>query len=342
LVNREGAKDFLESQGVAFPPGAGANFLPQSSRLIVRNTQDNLDLVDAIVEQLNLAIPKQVEIESKFVEITQNNLKELGFDWLLGPFHLGTRKVVGSGGSSGTGTPVDVTNFPVFDSSGRLIGDTGTTFPANGTGSAPGGFGGGPVTAGNRSGNAAISANALDALLFPSMGLSGVAPGIFGLAGVFTDPQFQVVIRALNQKKGIDLLSAPKVTTKSGQRAVIEIVREFRYPTTFTPPQVPSISGGTGANNTVAISVVTPTTPQTFETRNTGVTLEVEPVVGPDGITIDLNLVPQVVEFEGFINYGSAIFGVNPNLISGTTVPTVLLSINVINAPILSKTKVST
>src|SRR5207253_8239809 len=71
LVNREGAKDFLESQGVAFPQGASANFLPQSSRLIVRNTQDNLDLVDAIVEQLNLAIPKQVEIESKFVEITQ-------------------------------------------------------------------------------------------------------------------------------------------------------------------------------------------------------------------------------------------------------------------------------
>src|SRR6266536_1438968 len=91
LVNREGAKDFLESQGVAFPPGAGANFLPQSSRLIVRNTQDNLDLVDAIVEQLNLAIPKQVEIESKFIEITQNNLKELGFDWLLGPLKVGNQ-----------------------------------------------------------------------------------------------------------------------------------------------------------------------------------------------------------------------------------------------------------
>src|SRR6266487_1015595 len=106
LVTREGAKDFLESQGVAFPPGAGANFLPQSSRLIVRNTQDNLDLVDAIVEQLNLAIPKQVEIESKFIEITQNNLKELGFDWLLGPFNIGNHKVFGSGGTAGTGTPV--------------------------------------------------------------------------------------------------------------------------------------------------------------------------------------------------------------------------------------------
>jgi general secretion pathway protein D len=339
LVIREGAKEYLEALGVPFPEGASANFLPESSRLIVRNTQDNLDLVDALVEQANLAVPKQVEIESKFVEITQNNLKELGFDWLLGPFKVGSKGAFGSGGTSGTGTPIDAANFPFVDANGNPVG-FGTTIPGDGTA-------GGPLTAGNRSGNAAISANALDALLFPSLGTSAVAPGIFGLSGVFTDPQFQVVIRALNQKKGVDLLSAPKVTTKSGQRAVIEVVREFRYPTTFTPPQVPSISGGGGGNTTVTISVVTPTTPQTFETRNTGVTLEVEPVVGPDGVTIDLNLVPQVVEFEGFINYGSPIFGINPN--GGNTVlpnvftPTqVLLTNNVINQPIFSTRKVTT
>jgi len=318
LVTREGAKEFLESQGVPFPPGASANFLPQSSRLIVRNTADNLELVDALVEQASIAVPRQVEIESKFIEITQNNLKELGFDWLLGQFNIGNHKLFGSGGSSGTSSAVNPADFP-FSTTGQF-----------------------PVTGGNRSGNLAISANALDALLFPTVGATSVAPGIFGLSGVFTDPQFQVVVRALNQKKGVDLLSAPKVTTKSGQRAVIEIVREFRYPTTFTPPQVPSITGGTGGTGTVSIEVVTPTTPQTFETRNTGVTLEVEPVVGPDGVTIDLNLVPQVVEFEGFINYGSAIFGVNPNLISGTTVPTILLTQNVINQPIFSTRKVTT
>jgi general secretion pathway protein D len=165
-----------------------------------------------------------------------------------------------------------------------------------------------------------------------------------------TNPQFQVVIRALNQKKGIDLLSAPRVTTKSGQRAVIEIVREFRYPTQFTPPQVPNITGGGSGNGTVSISVVTPTTPTAFETRNTGVTLEVEPVVGPDGVTIDLNLVPQVVEFEGFINYGSPIFGINPN--GGTSVgpggvtlfspSQILLTDNVINQPVFSTRKVTT
>src|SRR5256885_9189091 len=59
-------------------------FRSESSRLIVRNTEDNLELVDALVEQANVAGPKQVEIEAKFVEINQNNLKELGFDWLLG------------------------------------------------------------------------------------------------------------------------------------------------------------------------------------------------------------------------------------------------------------------
>jgi general secretion pathway protein D len=77
--------------------------------------------------------------------------------------------------------------------------------------------------------------------------------------------------------------------------------------------------------------------------------LEVEPVVGPDGVTIDLNLVPQVVEFEGFINYGSPIRTVNPALLGfspttllGTTTQAITLTDNVINQPIFSTRKVTT
>jgi general secretion pathway protein D len=177
------------------------------------------------------------------------------------------------------------------------------------------------------------------------LGASAAAPGIFSLSGVFTDPQFQVVIRALNQKKGIDLLSAPRLTTKSGQRAVIEVVREFRYPTQFDPPKIPDATGPTGVTGVVGANTsnafpVTPTTPTSFETRNTGVTLEVEPVVGPDGVTIDLNLVPQVVEFEGFINYGSPIQTFSTNALGVTT--TQVLTPNVINQPIFSSRKVTT
>jgi general secretion pathway protein D len=314
---------------VSFPPGASATFWPHSGTLIVRNTQDNLDMVDALVDQANASQPKQVEIESKFVEINQNNLKELGFDWLLGPFSM-NGKVFGSGGTAGNAVPVDAANFPFVDpATGKPIGQN-------------------PVTSGNRSGNFAVTANALDALLMPGLGQAlGAAPSVFGVAGVFTNPQFQVVIRALNQKKGIDLLSAPSVTTKSGQRAIIEVIRELRYPRTYTQPQVPSISSSTGTTviggaTTVPV-VVTPTTPQDWETRNTGVTLEVEPVVGGDATTVDLNLIPQVVEFEGFINYGSPINAVGVNTVAGISVSQpVELTPNVINQPVFSTRKVTT
>jgi len=345
LVGRADAKVYLESMGVIFPPGSSATFFPHNGTLVVHNTADNLDMVDALVEQANASGPKQVEIEAKFIEITQTNLKELGFDWLLGPFNIGNHKLFGSGGTSGTGTAVNSANFPVLDASGNPVGNGGTTFTnSNGTG-----IGGGPVTAGNRSGTFGISATALDALLAGGTGGMSVAPAIFGLAGVFTDPQFQVVIRALNQKKGVDLLSAPKVTTKSGQRAIIEIVREFRYPSDFTPPQVPSIGTTTTTGSQVVPVVVTPTTPKDWQTRNTGVTLEVEPVVGADGATIDLNLVPQVVEFEGFINYGSPINAIGVNTMGTvgsvsmlTTSTPVVLTENVINQPIFSTRKVTT
>ena len=326
LVGRAGARELLQSMGIDFSAkGSSALFLPENGVMIVRNTQDNLDMVDALVEQANASRPKQVEIESKFVEITQNNTKELGFDWLLGPFNIGGHSVFGSGGApSASGA-----NFPFVD-------------PV--TGVPTGQF---PLTAGNRSGDFAISGNAIDALLGGGVGTAAVAPGIFGLAGVFTDPQFQVVIRALNQKKGVDLLSAPRITTKSGQRAVIEIVREFIYPQNFTPAQIPSLSSTTTSTTilpTVVPVVVAPSTPTDFTTRNTGVTLEVEPVVGTDGTTIDLNLVPQVVEFEGFINYGSPISTVNPSLFGlGTVInQSIVLTENVINQPIFSTRKINT
>jgi len=307
------AKEFLESQGVQFPLGASANLLASSSRLIVRNTQENLDLVDALVESSVSATPSQVEIESKFVEVSQDNLKELGFDWLLGQFAFpGGSGVYGGGGTTGN----------QFNAVGAAAG-SGPYYPFVNPGTAGGPVGANPITAGNRSGGAAITANSLDALLLGNP-VTGPAAGILSLAGVFTNPQFQVVLRALNQKKGIDVLSAPKVTTKSGSSATVQIVREFRYPQEYEPPQVPQSTGS-------GTQPVTPATPTSFTMKPVGVTLEVEPTVGSDNYTIDLRLLPSVTEFEGFINYGSPIRNRG-----------VVVTENYINYPVFSERKVET
>ncbi len=324
LTARITAQEYLQSSGVQFPPGASASFLPSSSKLVVRNTQENLDLVDQIVDNLNSAQPTQVSVESKFVEIQQTNYKELSFDYSLGTGNLGRLEFSG----------------------GNTVAPT-ITFPFQNI------VGGGQITTGLRSGGQALSSNAVDTLLNPSTNVPGeAAPPTFALAGVVTAAQFQAIIRLLNQKKGVDLLSAPSVTTKSGQRAVIEVVVEFRYPTEFNPPQIPNIAvgGGVGVGGFTA---VTPTTPTAFETRNTGVTLEVEPVVGPDGETIDLSLSPQVVEFDGFVNYGSPIYGpptplfsAVPNIFGIFPIigfgPAKIITNNAINQPIFDTRKVTT
>ncbi|MGB8166766.1 MAG: M56 family metallopeptidase, partial [Chthoniobacteraceae bacterium] len=103
--------------------------------------------------------------------------------------------------------------------------------------------------------------------------------------GVFDDKPMQTMIRALNQQRGVDLLSAPRVTTKVAQSAVIEITREIRYPTEYDAYKKPGSWKATA-----------------FGTKNAGVTLAVTPTVNAaDEIVLDL--APEVVEFEGFRDF---------------------------------------
>ena len=46
----------------------------------------------------------------------------------------------------------------------------------------------------------AISANAIDALLFGVGGQSKLAPGVFSFVGAATEPSFQVVMRPVAQR----------------------------------------------------------------------------------------------------------------------------------------------
>ena len=325
VAQRMDAKEYLSSQGVVFEQGASANYLATGSKLVVRNTRDQIDLIDSLVDAAMGVAPSQVDIQTKFLEINQNNLQELGFDWLLGPFSIGGG-VYGTGG--GNGSNVTSANYPF----GNPMAGGAVMNPVGGL----------------RSGDQSITGNSVDGLLAGQNGLGATpAPGIFSIAGVFSEPQFQLVIRALNQKKGVDLMSAPKVTTKSGVKATVKIVNEFIYPRQYQPPQIPQSTTNSGGNIASAPPTVTPAFPTDFTKQDLGVTLDAKPTIGPDGYTIDLDLNPRVIDFDGFINYGSPINSVGyiRTLGSGFTrwdPVTQVLTTNTINQPVFSTREVNT
>ena len=361
-LRRMGAKEFLESRGIPFPEGSSASFSGGTSTLVVRNTAMNMEMVENLVDLASKNSPKMVVVSVRMLEVAQKNLDELGFDWLMGGAGFNGNNVFAGGGTAGSGVPYSANNYP-FGGNATIpavtVGGT-QVLPAQTVASAIGGptplgvtpvnaGGGGPITAGNRSGGFATGQNALSSLLETGSATAApsVAPGILSVAGVFTDPQFQTILRGLAQKKGVDVAVSPSVTTKSGVKATVEITREFIYPTEFDPPQLPQ--GNQIGTNPIA----TPTTPTAFEMRKTGVTLEVEPVVSDDARSVEIVLAPEVVDFEGFVNYGSPINAPNSTAFRQVTVGGVtafvplisaeqLITPNKILQPVFKSSKVST
>ena len=101
------------------------------------------------------------------------------------------------------------------------------------------------------------------------------------------DTFLSLVFRALKQVKGVDVLTAPKVVTRSKQHATVEIVREFKYPTAWKP----------GAKMEDAW------VPTVHATKDTGVTLNAKPSMLRGG-KINLSVAPQNLELTGFKDLG--------------------------------------
>ena len=96
-----------------------------------------------------------------------------------------------------------------------------------------------------------------------------------------------------------DIIETVVVHARSGNRAQIESIEEVIYPTEYDPPEVPSHSHVSDG----AEIPVTPPTATAFETRNAGVTLEVDAVLSEDGNHIDLNLAPEIVQMIDIIEW---------------------------------------
>jgi len=148
-------KELLELTGIKFPEDGTAGFSKARATLTVRNTANALDQVEELVDDLLRRKPKQVKMLTKFVEISQSNGEELGFDWVLSPFGITSNNNFLSGGTIGNGFNRTAADF-VSPVNGSTVAGL-STFPGASVTNI--------ITAGNRSGDFGLSADSIDASL---------------------------------------------------------------------------------------------------------------------------------------------------------------------------------
>ncbi|NQZ58191.1 MAG: hypothetical protein HRT88_12095, partial [Lentisphaeraceae bacterium] len=262
-------KNYLEGTGVKFAAGAKVKYLEGISRLIFTNNITEHRRLQKILDQLQVDAA-QIIVEAKFVEVQQANLDELGFQWTLEGHsslaELGERRV----------------GFRSVESADEIDA---------------------PLLAANQDPTAFRAGQGVRSL--NKLAIDAPEDGLLAFNTVIDSFKFKTIMRALAQQENTDVLSAPKVLSENGSTAILRVVEERYFPESWEKPEIKV--RGTTINTTTSPAgnltttrqrlEIQPSVPELGDARDIGVILEVTPTVDADGITIDLELKPEVVEF---------------------------------------------
>jgi general secretion pathway protein D len=217
------AKSFFTTLGVNLDPPKSVFFNDRLGVLFVRATAQDLDIIEKAIQVLNMT-PPQLHIKARFIEVEQDDNAALGFDWYLGNVNMGNG-VVGTGGNAGSvGVPTSQMTgpgsvyssgiFPGYQNGGTLVNTINPTVQSL------------------------------------TSGLNNTAPVIASITGILTDPNFQVVIHALEQRTGTETLAEPEVTTISGRQTEMRATQILTIITSFTFQQGTTSGTTTGTTTT--------------------------------------------------------------------------------------------
>ncbi len=302
--------------GVPFEGKASIVYLPTIGKLRVTNTAENLALFESVLEELNVT-PYQIEVEARFVEVSQTDMNSLGFEWQLNNDIVGT---------VGSGIDWADSNIRSNAAGGLIAGGTGAggynVFRhgrASGTGDANFALHGGEGSINNGMrflGDGTVYANRIN------LGDAKIAPNdeFATFSAVFGKMDMTMVLHMLAQRTDTDMLNSPKVLARPSQEAMIRVVTEWIYPTEFDVTELEEAEqnynsgnsnltglGGSAAANLQAPPVKFAVEPQSFEKQEVGVSLQVVPEVSQEGQMINLLVNPKVVEYIEDFDYGMPI-----------------------------------
>jgi type II secretory pathway component GspD/PulD (secretin) len=272
----------------------------RSNSLVVTERPTRMNRIRPIIEQLDRATD-QVMIETKFVEVTDRDVKNIGVNWSsLANYSVGagplngtftrTRGQTGSDGATGSnGSNNSTTNGNTTTNTAgqtNASNTSGTVSSANGV-----------VTSTSSTGSTGALTNGTTSTL--TNAVTGGTTGAYSLlqsltntdgtartlSTVFSADEFKLVLSALQTQNSIKLVSNPTIVTLNNTLATILIGQKY-------PIATPNISGGgAGAANVITYSITE---------KDIGIRLEVTPQVNARGF-IKLTVKPTVSSISGTV-----------------------------------------
>lgn len=250
--------------------GAQLYLDPNTHALIARNTPQNLELLERLLEEVDVN-PPQILIEARFVEVLVADLRDLGVEWILDSPLVVTRTGVDVNGETVSAPRSQIDSGVIFNTSPFRSDEDGTTD------------------------------------LGPQGVFGQVREGVPSLAdqglnmtyrGTLTDPMFQAILHALEISGKGRTLSVPRVTTINNNPAKLRNGEDLLFYEQFKSQAFQLLDDN---NKRFTVSVLIPDGKPTL--AELGITLVAVPSVGADMRTINLLLTPSLSELKGFINY---------------------------------------
>ncbi|MEI7850305.1 MAG: type II and III secretion system protein [Kiritimatiellales bacterium] len=277
-MNLEGVKQVMDVKPqlmeaeIEFPAGSSARYVPDFRKLFVKNTPANLEKLEKVLAAFGVAeveaSAEQVKIETRFVEFNEGALQELGFNWSNpNAINRGDWSLPSTIGLDADGNPIPQTLF-----SGAL-----RTLPYDQTKN----LGLGEVS--SREGNNRIDNYNVNRIA-DTFNSQATGAGTVSLSGSAFGESVDLLIKALDQTSGADVLSAPSIVTRSGEPATITVGERHFYPETYEAGE----SQGTVLHVKYA----------DFREKILGVEMTVTPTIKGNEIQMKIN--PKINELLGW------------------------------------------
>ncbi len=241
--------------------GGGSIDQAESGYLLVTANPDMQARVDKILDDLRRFATTVVTIESKFLQITQNFLQQIGVDF----------RGLGGSGSKGTVAQLDDVTNGLNDNASRGLDNSGTQDPAAS-----------PIAGAfyNDGGDGDVRARS-ENFFTNSLGRALSTNGGATAAIVFlNDLQIQAIIRAVEKKEDVQELNGQNLTVLNNERGHVAIINQTAYVRDFN----------------VEVAQAAFIADPVIDVIQDGVVLDVRPTISFDRKRITLDMQPTVAD----------------------------------------------